>query len=53
MSNKDRMSFNEKLTSNAEMMVIEGICLVNASANKKPLFKKVKIMGIEQMLCKN
>jgi len=50
---KDWMSFDEKLTSNAEMMVIEGICLVNASTNKKPLFKKVELMGMDQLICKN
>jgi len=50
---KDRMTFDKKLTSNAEMMVIEGICLVNASTNKKPLFKKVSIMGEDCLLCKN
>ena len=50
---KDNMTFDKKLTSQAEMMVIEGICLVNASANKKPILKKIKVMGSQQLLCKN
>ena len=51
--NKDLMIFNKMQTSNAEMLVLEGVCLVNASADKKPLFQRVKIMNEDRLICKN
>jgi len=50
---KDMMTFNKKLTSNAEMMVLEGICLVNASYSFNPIFKKVQLIGTDILICKN
>lgn len=52
-SRKDRMVFNDKLTSNEEMMVIEGLCLTNASEDGNALFKKIIILGEDTLICMN
>jgi len=50
---KEKMIYNDELITDAEMMVIEGLCLVNASSKKYPIFKRYSFFSERHLICKN